>query len=73
MNKVNRALSTKRSIALALGAFISGVAVLLGPSAYSSFADSPFAGGSFSFFHLETFEDHLLNAPGVSAREVQQA
>jgi hypothetical protein len=40
MNKVNRALSAKRSIALALGAFISGVSVLpsahaglLGPSA----------------------------------------
>jgi PEP-CTERM motif len=74
MNRVNRTLSAKRSVALALGAFISGVSVLpsahaglLGPTAYLSFADSPFAGGSFSFFYLETFEDHLLNAPGVSA------
>jgi hypothetical protein len=39
----------------------------LGPTPYLSFADSPFAGGSFSYFYLETFEDHLLNTPGVSA------
>lgn len=42
-----------------------------GPTPYLSFADSPFAaplaGGSFSYFYLETFEDHLLNTPGVSA------
>lgn len=34
-------------------------------------ADSPFAvganAGSFSYFHLETFEDHLFNTPGVTA------
>lgn len=41
-------------------------AALLGPTSYSSFADSPFAGGSFSYFNLETFEDGLLNTPGVS-------
>lgn len=34
---------------------------------YLSFADSPFFGGSFGAFHLEDFEDHLLNSPGVSA------
>ena len=39
----------------------------IGPSPYLSFADSPFNGGSFSYFHLETFEDHLLNTPGVTA------
>lgn len=32
---------------------------------YLSFADSPFFGGSFGAFHLENFEDHLLNTPGV--------
>jgi hypothetical protein len=37
-----------------------------GPTPYLSFADSPFSGGSFSYFHLENFEDHLLNTPGVS-------
>jgi hypothetical protein len=41
--------------------------VALGPTPYLSFADSPFASGSFGYLHLETFEDHLLNAPGVSA------
>ena len=34
-------------------------------------SDSPFAAdanaGNFTYFHLETFEDHLLNTPGVSA------
>ena len=56
---------------------------LLGPSAYLCFdrtavsgcgtADSPFAAsvanGDFSggYFHLETFEDHLFNTPGISA------
>jgi len=40
---------------------------LLGPTPYLSFNDSPFNGASFSYFYLETFEDHLLNTPGVSA------
>lgn len=38
-----------------------------GPTPYVKAADSPFSSGSFSYFHLETFEDHLLNTPGVSA------
>jgi len=38
-----------------------------GPSPYLSFSDSPFVGGNFGYFYLETFEDHLLNTPGVSA------
>lgn len=49
-------------------------AVLIGPTGgaglsgeYASFADSPFSGGSFSYFHLENFEDHLFNSPGVTA------
>ena len=33
-------------------------AVLLGPSSYSSFADSPFS--SEPAMYLEDFEDHLL-------------
>ncbi|MBS1824330.1 MAG: hypothetical protein JST93_03330 [Acidobacteria bacterium] len=40
---------------------------LLGPTPYLSFADSPFSGGSFSYFHLEDFEDGALNTPGVTA------
>jgi len=39
----------------------------LGPAPYLSAADSPFAGGSYAYFHLETFEDHLFNTPGASA------
>jgi hypothetical protein len=38
----------------------------LGPTPYLSFADSPFSGGSFSYFHLENFESGALSAPGVS-------
>ena len=41
-------------------------AVPIGPSPYLSFSgDSPFSGGSFAYFHLENFEDGLLNTPGV--------
>src|SRR5438477_7131672 len=45
---------------------ISRADTFLGPTPYLSFADSPFNGGSFSYFYLETFEDHLLNTPGVT-------
>lgn len=38
-----------------------------GPTPYVKAADSPFSSGSFSYFYLETFEDHLLNTPGVTA------
>ncbi len=41
-------------------------AVPVGPSPYLSFADSPFNGGSFSYYHLENFEDDALNTPGAS-------
>jgi hypothetical protein len=36
---------------------------------YLQFSDSPFAGVDFSggYFHLETFEDDLLNTPGATA------
>lgn len=37
--------------------------VLVGPTPYLSFADSPFSGGSFSYFHLENFEDNVFT-PG---------
>ena len=41
--------------------------VPFGPTAYLQASDSPFAGLSFSYFHLENFEDHSLNTPGLSA------
>ncbi len=51
---------------IALAAF-SAHAALLGPSAYITSADSPFFPfGGFTYFHLENFDDHLLNTPGVS-------
>jgi hypothetical protein len=41
--------------------------VLLGPSPYLSFADSPFSGAaSFTYFHLENFEDNVFT-PGWTA------
>lgn len=44
---------------------------LLGPTAYVGFSNSPFYtsynSGGFTYFHLETFEDSLLNTPGVTA------
>jgi hypothetical protein len=44
----------------------------LGPLPYLGFADSPFYklfedGQHSAYFHLENFEDHLLNTPGVAA------
>jgi hypothetical protein len=67
-----------RSVRLAVIASFLGLAAVapvsaapLGPNPYLCFngcvSPSPFAGGSFSYFHLETFEDHLLNTPGVTA------
>jgi len=40
-----------------------------GPKPYTSFSDSDLNGIDFSggYFHLEDFEDNLLNVPGVSA------
>lgn len=47
---------------------VAGSAQLLGPAPYLGVADSPFAGlGPWTYWHLETFEDHLFNVPGVSA------
>lgn len=65
-------LSTQ-SVRLAIGAGLlvsasTAHAQLLGPSPYLSFADSPFNGVAFpEYFHLENFEDGLLNTPGVSS------
>lgn len=42
-------------------------AVTIQLSGYRQASDSPFYGTSFSFFHLENFEDGALNTPGVTA------
>ena len=69
-------LSCLVALAAAVGPAGVAQAVVIGPSPYLAFdnslagagaAISPFAGLSFTSFHLETFEDHLLNTPGVSA------
>jgi hypothetical protein len=45
------------------------VPTFFGPTPYRSFADSPFAGQTFTYFYLENFEDGSLNTPGVRLRE----
>lgn len=47
---------------------LAGAQQLLGPTPYLRFLDSPFATLNFEcgYFHLENFEDGLLNVPGVS-------
>lgn len=42
-------------------------AATFGPTPYVQRSDSPFAGHTFSWFHLEDFEGGALGTPGVSA------
>src|SRR5438067_673727 len=69
MSRTPSALLRMTSLAILGVAFgvSSARAAFLGPSPYLSFADSPFNGGSFGYFYLETFEDGALNTPGVTA------
>ncbi|MDI1320139.1 MAG: hypothetical protein PSW75_08095, partial [bacterium] len=62
-------LQARLTLVLGILAFAAALPAqtLLGPTPYLSFADSPFNAGSFTYFHLETFEDGLFNTPGVSA------
>ena len=60
---MQRFLALLASLALSFPAS----AALFGPTPYSSFSDSPFSGLDFDYFHLETFDDHALNTPGVTA------
>jgi RHS repeat-associated protein len=45
----------------------SGAPFYYEPTKYLSTADSPFQRLNSSYFHLENFEDHLFNTPGVVA------
>ncbi len=45
----------------------SAQTTLYGPTPYLCVNDSPFVGLGLGYFHLENFEDHLFNTPGVSA------
>lgn len=60
-------LRTVTFILITVSTTVSVEGGFIGPSTYSSFGDSPFNGVSFSYFHLETFEDGLFNVPGVTA------
>lgn len=50
---------------IALAASAAG-AHPLGPFLYNSFDQSPIRIGSYSYFHLEDFEDGQFNTPGIS-------
>jgi hypothetical protein len=66
----HRLLFACKAVAIGCAALIvHGVAsasVFLGPAPYLSFADSPFNGLGFTYFHLEDFEDGVLNTPGAT-------
>lgn len=65
---ISRTLQVFAFALLAAGSASMAQATLLGSSPYLSSADSPFSPFSgFTYFHLENFEDHLLNTPGVTA------
>ena len=53
---------------VAIGISQAALGATVGPSPYTGQADSPFNGVDFSagYFHLEDFEDALLNVPGVT-------
>jgi len=54
-------------VLVALAQSSQSFASVFGPmTPYLSFADSPFASQSFSWFYLEDFEDGLFNTPGVT-------
>src|SRR5688500_13392330 len=60
-------LSTVSLIAIMMAGPLAANGAMIGPTPYLSSADSPFAGTPFSYFHVEDFEDSLLNTPGVIA------
>lgn len=65
---ISHTLLASSLVLLATASFTTAHATLIGPSPYLSSADSPFSPFSgFTYFHLENFEDHLLNTPGVTA------
>ena len=68
MNLRNVAAGAAIALAASMGLAATAQAGMIGPVLpYLSAADSPFAGNSFTYFHLENFEDGALNTPGVTA------
>lgn len=43
--------------------------MFVGPLAYLSASDSPFVGQGFEYFHLEDFEDGVLDTPGITVSQ----
>lgn len=73
---INKLTSMRRAVRLTctliavagLSLTFAANAALLGPTPYATSADSPFSPfAGFTYFHLEDFDDHLLNTPGVTA------
>ena len=54
-------------LAIAFGVCSVASAQSVGPSPYLQTSDGPWTSLSFNYFHLENFEDGLLNVPGVVA------
>ena len=53
-------------VAMSAGSRAEADTIWFGPTPYVSTSDSPFQNGSFSYFHLDTFEAGWLSAPGVT-------
>jgi len=54
------------SLIVAIPALCNATPIFYGPTPYLGSMDSPFSGPEYAL-HLETFEDGMLNTPGVSA------
>lgn len=65
--RISLRLASAVSLALCAAGAVQGAPVFHEPTPYLSVADSPFGAGSFDYFHTETFENHLLDTPGLSA------
>jgi RHS repeat-associated protein len=63
----NSQVSSSDDVVIAVNALETGASQYFDPKPYLSFLDSPLGGRNYTYFHLETFEDHQLNTPGVSA------
>ena len=66
--RITRILLNSAFALMVVGSASVAQAALIGPLPYLSSANSPFAPFlGFSYFHLEDFEDHMFNTPGVTA------
>ena len=66
MAKVRKVSLFVLAVAMTAGTHAEAETIWFGPSPYVSSSDSPFLSESFSYFHLENFEQGWLSVPGVS-------